>query len=388
MRLPANVLPIYLTTFVDMLGYTLLIPLLPVIGRRYGAHDWQVGMLLSIPALCATIAAPLWGKTSDRAGRKTIIIVAQIFTLAGYVTLALAHDMLWIYISRIISGVGAGSLGAAESYIADVTREDQRERAYALYGAVFGASFIIGPVAAGMLERYGFQLPFWVAAFLEIVNIVLALRLLPSLSSTREERSFLQALRSAWKPGVRLVLTRQFLFVFAVVYLLADFALYLARSLHQNVSDAGWLLASAGVIGGGVILFGVTPLTKRFGEVRVGQAGFGLLFASYALIYFVTSLSWFFPVIILWASGAAMVEPTLMTILSKRAPKRDRGAVMGVSDGFNSVALILAPAIGTAINGEQPRLIGVLPALAVACAFALGRSSSQGAQSPERESAA
>lgn len=373
-KLPKDVLPIFLTTFVDMLGYTLLIPLLPGIAKHYGAHDWEVGMLLSIPAACATVAAPIWGKTSDKSGRKPIILLAQAFTLAGYIILAIAHSLFWIFISRIISGIGAGSLGAAESYIADVTDEKQRERAYAYYGAVFGSAFIVGPVAAGFLQHYGLQFPFFVAAGLEILNIGLTFWLLPwRTRKQRQETSFKSSIEAAWRRPVRLVLIRQFLFIFAVVYLLADFALYLDHALHETVQRASWLLAGAGVIGGITMLAVVTPLSKKIGDRLVGQIGFLLLFAAYALIYFVQSLTWFFPVLILWAAGAAMAEPTLMTLLAKRAPKEERGAVMGMSDSVNSVALILAPAIGTAIVGESARLIGVLPALAVAGAFALGR---------------
>lgn len=372
--LPKDVFPIYLTTFMDMLGYTLLIPLLPAMAKHYGAHDWMVGMLLSIPAFCATLAAPAWGKLSDRAGRKYIILIAQAFTLAGYTILALSHSLFWIYISRLISGTGAGSLGAAESYIADVTDKKQRDRAYALYGAVFGSAFIVGPVAAGFLQRYGLQFPFFIAAGLEVINIGVTFWLLPwRTREKREETSIRESLQAAWKPGVRMVLLRQFLFVFAVVYLLADFALYLDHAIHETVQRASWLLAGAGVIGGATIVIAVTPLTKRFGDRAVGQIGFMLLFASYALIYFVQSLAWFFPVLVLWAAGAAMAEPTLMAMLAKRAPERERGAIMGVSDSVNSVALILAPAIGTAIVGERARLIGVLPAIAVAAAWLLGR---------------
>ena len=372
--LPKDVFPIYLTTFMDMLGYTLLIPLLPAMAKHYGAHDWMVGMLLSIPAFCATVAAPAWGKLSDRAGRKYIILIAQAFTLAGYTILALSHSLFWIYISRLISGTGAGSLGAAESYIADVTDKKQRDRAYALYGAVFGSAFIVGPVAAGFLQRYGLQFPFFIAAALEVVNIVVTFRLLPwRTREKREETSIRESFEAAWKPGVRMVLLRQFLFVFAVVYLLADFALYLDHAIHETVQHASWLLAGAGVIGGATIVIAVTPLTKRFGDRVVGQIGFVLLFASYSLIYFVQSLAWFFPVLVLWAAGAAMAEPTLMAMLAKRAPEKERGAIMGVSDSVNSVALILAPAIGTAIVGERARLIGVLPAIAVAAAWLLGR---------------
>lgn len=372
--LPKDVFPIYLTTFIDMLGYTLLIPLLPAMAKHYGAHDWMVGMLLSIPAFCATIAAPVWGKFSDRAGRKYIILIAQVFTLAGYTMLALSHSLFWIYISRLISGTGAGSLGAAESYIADVTEQKQRDRAFALYGAVFGSAFIIGPVAAGFLHRYGLQFPFVVAAGLEVANIGVTFWLLPWRTREQQERTSLKkSLETAWKPGVRLVLLRQFLFVFAVVYLLADFALYLDDAIHASVQRASWLLAGAGIVGGATLLIAVTPLTKRFGDRIVGQIGFILLFASYSLIYFVRSLPWFFPVLVLWSAGAAMAEPTLMSMLAKRAPESERGAIMGVSDSANSIALILAPAIGTAIVGVQPRLIGILPAIAVAAAWMLGR---------------
>lgn len=374
LQLPKAVLPIYLTSFVDMLGYTLLIPLLPALAHKYGALDWMVGMLLSIPAFCAMIAAPVWGKASDYTGRKFIIVIAQGLTLAGYTILALSHSLFWIYVSRLISGVGAGSIGAAESYIADVTNEEQRNRAYAVYGAVFGSAFIIGPVAAGFLQRYGLQFPFFVAAGLEAINIVMTVRLLPSRTRAKRERTSVKdSLRVAWRPHIRVVLFRQFLFIFAVVYLLADFALYLDHALHETIQRSSWLLAGAGVIGGLTMVLVVTPLTKRMGNLFVGQVGFMLLFASYGLIYFVQNLAWFFPVLILWAAGAAMVQPTLITILSERAPRAERGAIMGVSDSVNSLALVVAPAIGTAIVGESARLIGILPALAVAGAFSLGR---------------
>jgi MFS family permease len=372
--LPKSVFPIYLTTFVDMLGYTLLIPLLPALAKKYGAQDWMIGMLLSIPAFCAMLAAPVWGKASDFTGRKFILVIAQGMTLAGYVILALSGSLFWIYMSRLISGLGAGSVGTAESYIADVTSERHRNRAYAVYGAVFGSAFIIGPVAAGFLERYGLQFPFVVAAGLEAINIVLTLWLLPGRTRAKRERtSIKQSLGVALRPQIRRVLLRQFLFIFAVVYLLADFGLYLDHVLHESIQRSSWFLAGAGAIGGITMLAVVTPLTKRIGNLWVSEIGFALLFAAYVLIYFVRNITWFFPVLVLWAIGAAMVEPTLITVLSERAPEKERGAIMGVSDSVNNIALIFAPAIGTAIIGERPRLIGVLPSVAVAIAYVLGR---------------
>ncbi|MBV8172814.1 MAG: MFS transporter [Candidatus Eremiobacteraeota bacterium] len=374
-QLPRSVLPIYLTTFVDMLGYTLLIPLLPAIAKVYGAHDWLVGMLLSIPAAFATAAAPVWGKLSDRMGRKTVLLTAQAFTLTGYLVLASARSLSGIFISRLVTGIGAGSIGTAQSYIADVTEPHERNRAYAIFGAVFGASFIIGPVAAGLLQHAGLQFPFYVAAALEALNIGLTIWLLPRFTRTqRRTTSIEHSINAALQPQIRRVLVRQFLFVFAVVYLLADFALFLDHQLHLQLATVSWLLASAGIVGAIAMIFGVTPLTRRFGDRWVAQLGLLLLFIAYCLIYFVRDVWWFAAVLLLWASGAALVEPTLMALLSRRAPESERGAVMGVSDAVASAALILAPAVGTAIVGANARLIGALPAIAVAAAWFTGRA--------------
>jgi DHA1 family tetracycline resistance protein-like MFS transporter len=290
------------------------------------------------------------------------------------VLLALAGSFFWILISRIISGIGAGSVGTAQSYVADVTRKSQREQAYAIYGAVFGAAFIVGPAMAGFLQRRGLQFPFFFAVLLELLDIGLTLWLLPNQSRMRHrETTIRESALAAWRPLIRRVLVRQFLFVFAVVYLLADFALYLHHWLRLDTADVSWLLAITGVIGGVTMVLGVAPATRRFGDRQVAQFGLTLLFIAYVLIYFVRNLMWFFPVLVLWAIGATMVEPTLMAMLSRRAPSEERGAIMGVSDGVNSAALILAPAIGTAIVGYDARLIGMLPALAVAMAWVIGR---------------
>jgi DHA1 family tetracycline resistance protein-like MFS transporter len=143
--------------------------------------------------------------------------------------------------------------------------------------------------------------------------------------------------------------------------------------LHYDIARVAWLLAAAGIVGGIVQAIAVAPLAKRIGDRAVGQIGFVFGFGAYALIYWVTSLEWFLPVLILWAIGAALVEPTLMALLAQRAPKDERGAIMGVSDAANSIALIIAPAIGTAIVGENARLIGILPALAMVAAYITGR---------------
>jgi MFS family permease len=372
-RLPRALLPVYGTTLVETLGYTLMIPLLPEIVRQYRASDVMVGALLSVPALCSMVAAPVWGKLSDRLGRKTIILIAQFLTLAGYLMQATAPSLLWIFISRIISGCGGGALGAVQSYIADVTREDQRHLAYSLYGAVFGMAFIVGPVTSGFLIHGGLAVPFFVAAGIELITILITVLLLPSHMQRTSHTSVKASLRAANVPGVRLVLIRHFLAIFAIVCFLANFALYLNHVLGSPVSEVGWLLAGAGVVGGAALIFVVSPLAARLGDRRVAQIGLLASFLAYGLLSFVTDLWIFGIVLIVWAVGSAMVEPTLTALLSVRATTSERGAIMGVSDSINGLAMILGPATGSAIIGANPRYLGVLPAFAALLAFGLGR---------------
>lgn len=374
-RLPRALLPIYGTTLVNTLGYTMMIPLLPAVISEYHASDVMVGTLLSVPALCSMVAAPVWGKFSDRIGRKPIIIAAQVLTLAGYLAQAMSHSLFWIFVARIASGCGGGSLGAVQSYIADVTAEEQRDLAYSLYGAVFGMAFIVGPVTAGFLMKHGLALPFFVAAALAGFNIIFTQTLLPSRlkGKRRSGTSIAESLKAANVPGVRRVLIRQFLAIFAIVFFLANFALYLHGVLHSAVAQIGWLLSVAGGVGGAALILVVSPLAARIGDRRVAQIGLLLSFVAYGMLWFVNALVTFFIVLILWAVGSSMVEPTLTALLSIRVKKSERGAIMGVSDSINSLAMILGPATGSAIVGYNARLLGVLPAAAALAAFIMGR---------------
>lgn len=372
MRLPRALIPIYGTTLADTLGYTLMIPLLPTIVKEYHASYAVAGAMLSVPALCSTVAAPVWGKVSDRIGRKPVIIVSQFFSLAGYLLVALAHGLWLVLAARIISGFGGGSLGAVESYVADVTSNEQREFAYAIYGAVFGLAFVIGPAASGALLRHGLVLPFLLATAIEAANIIFTWLFVPMQKRARSATSIRETLRAAMAVGVRRVLLRQFLFILAVVMFLGNFSLFVDRMMHISVAQAAYLLAIAGVVGGIVLLVFVTPLDKRIGDLWTSQIGLLAGIAAYALFIVSTNTPVFIAATIVWSVGAAAAEPSLTTLLTKRAKRADRGAIMGLSDSVNSAAMIVGPATGAAIIGLDAHLLPVLPALALAAAFALG----------------
>lgn len=346
-----------------------------MVAERYGASYLTVSALLSVPALCSAIAAPVWGKMSDRLGRKTILLASQCLSLAGYLLLAFSHSLLWMFIARIISGAGAGNVAAAQSYLADVTPPNRRDQAFALFGAVFGVGFIGGPIAAGMLLHHGLVMPFLVAAGLEVVNLILTLTFIPALSpAAGAGTSLASALAVSGRRDIRRLLAREFLFIFSVVFFLASMSLYLQRTIHYDAARTSMLLALAGVLGVISLLGLVAPLSRRVGDRVVAQVGLMALTIAYAAVAFVRSAGVFAAILGVWAIGAAMVQPTLMARLSRRTPRRERGAVMGIADALMSVAMIAAPLAGSSVVAARSELFGVVPACSALLALWIGRA--------------
>ncbi|HEV3088514.1 MAG TPA: MFS transporter [Candidatus Elarobacter sp.] len=370
----AALIPIYGVTLIDVLGTMIMVPLLPYLAQRYGANGLTVGTVLTTSAVAGVIAAPLWGSVSDKLGRKRIVLIAQCVSLAGYIMLALADSMTMIFVARAIAGFGAGGIGVTQSYIADVTDEQDRDRAYAMFGAVFGIGIVLGPVLGGSLIRYGFAVPFAVAALIEAITIVLTLRFLPNVSPRDAKKASLREAASivARDPGVRSLVIRHLLFIFAVTYFFTVFSLFLKRELAIGPAVSSGLLAGAGFVGGISLLVLVGPLAKRFGDAVVAQGGFVLLVLAYTALAFVHQLWAFGAALGVWAIGAASVEPTLTALLSKRAPANERGAIMGFNDASSNLALIVAPVLGGATIDVSPHLVGIIPALAAALAFGIG----------------
>ncbi|HZO92386.1 MAG TPA: MFS transporter [Candidatus Baltobacteraceae bacterium] len=374
-KMVGALIPIYGITLIDCFGYMIMVPLLPYLAQKFGASGVEVGALLATMAIASTVAAPFWGAISDRVGRKPIVLVSQVISLIGYLALAWAPTLPMLFVSRGVAGIGGGNLGVTQSYIADVTKPEYRDRAYAVFGAMFGTGIVLGPVTGGFLVRFGYWVPFVVAAIIEVLNIGLTIRFLPKTKRKRDEGRFNLAQAAkvvVSQPGIRSLILRHFLFIFAVTYFFSVFALYVKRALDFGPQEASWLMAGTGVVGGVMLVIAVGPLAKRIGDAAVAQIGLALNAIAYGALGFAHNLWFFVAVLVVWGIGAACIEPTIAALLSKGSPADKRGATLGFNDSMSNLALMSAPALGGWVIDRNVGLIGVIPGAAIAIAFALG----------------
>src|SRR5476651_1132292 len=175
-----KLLPILGITFIDILGFSILIPLMPYFVKHFGAPDIVVGGLFATFALCQFVGGPFWGNVSDRIGRKAVLIVSQIGATIGWTMLAFAPNIGIVFVARIIEGFSGGNISVTQAYVSDLVEPAKRGRAFSYIGAAFSAGLVFGPLAGGYLVgKYGFSMPFLLAAGLQVVTLIVTIFVLP-----------------------------------------------------------------------------------------------------------------------------------------------------------------------------------------------------------------
>jgi MFS transporter, DHA1 family, tetracycline resistance protein len=364
-------LPIFLIVTVDILGLTLILPILPFYAEHYGASPQTVGYLVTIYALCQLLSGPLLGRLSDRTGRKPMLLVSQLGTCLGFILLARSHALWMIFLSRFIDGITAGNLPIAQAYISDVTEPQNRARAFGVIGIAFGVSFFLGPAVSGYLSQYGFATPAWAAAGLSLTSMLCTYFLLPSARphppADSDGIDAVEAgspfnLRLYWKyfrdPALGHLLLQFLFFGLAFADFMSGFALFAERrfTAHGHAFGAreiGYYYTYLGflaIISQGYLL---PRLVKRFGETRLVVSGFcaqAIGYGSMALVYHVPALM---GVAIINSFGSGILRPALTSLISQRASRRDQGAVMGISQSLVSIGQILSPILAGFLIGRH-----------------------------------
>ncbi|NKB44397.1 MAG: MFS transporter [Alphaproteobacteria bacterium] len=348
---------LFLIVFVDLVGFGIMVPLLPFYVERVGAGPEIITITLGLYSLFQFVAAPIWGKLSDRYGRKPILAWALSGFVVSYLILGFADSLAMVVASRVFGGLMAGNISAAFAYVADITTPETRAKGMGMVGAAFGLGFIFGPVIGGVLagsdiETANFLLPALVAASLTTVALLGVIFVLPE-SLSQEVRDQIRdrpkilvrlKIKAAFnRRALTLIVLIGFGITMAWALLETTLALWANSILDLGPRDIGLLLTYVGIIG--VIIQGgmIGPLTKRFGEqVLVGTAvcflfgGYGFLAAAQDWTFLIVAMTFL-------AIGNALANPSLSSLVSKEADETERGSVLGVYQGASSLARVAGP---------------------------------------------
>jgi MFS family permease len=372
-------LPIFLIVLADILGLTILIPLLPFYAEKLGASPTAVGLLVSTYAFCQLLSGPFLGRWSDRTGRKPLLIVSQLGTFASRLLLAGAGALWVVYLARIIDGLTAGNLVLAQAYISDVTEPENRTRSFALIGISFGIGFLLGPAISGALSGFGLAVPILVSAGLSAVSILATVFLLPSTRPVADEGAPGPAGRRlplfAWReyvryfarPGLSRLLLEFFCFVMAFAAFTGGLALFLERRLTWKghpfgAREVGFVFAYAGFLGILVQSF-LGKLVRRVGEPWLVAAGFASMAVGYGLLAGVYMLPLLLVAGLFSSFGAGVLRPALTSLITQAVSRKEQGVVLGLNTSLQSVAQIIGPAIAGLLIDH-----GLLGAWAFFCA--------------------
>lgn len=351
-------IPIFLVVVVDVLGMTIILPLLPFYAEHLGASPSQVGLLISVYAFCQLFSGPMIGRMSDHTGRKPLLIVSQIGTLIGFGILAWANVLWLVFLSRIIDGITAGNLSLAQAYIADVTKPEERAKSFALIGIAFGLGFLIGPAVSGFLAQFGYVYPIYVAMALSATSIATTALLLPAgrpqIEGSESSRRRLSVLQ--WgayvdffrRPRLATLLWQFWVYMFAFSTFMSGFPLFAERRFTAggqpfDAKHVGYIYAYVGVIS--ILLQGglIGRLVHALGERRLARAGFVFSVVGFA------ALGWTFhiPTLLLVAAitslGTGVLRPVITSLITQETDKGEQGSVLGLTQSLQSVAAIIAP---------------------------------------------
>jgi multidrug resistance protein len=374
------------TVFVDMIGFAMVLPLLPFYLKRLDTPDWMVGVVISAFAFAQLASAPLWGRLSDRYGRRPMIIAGLLLSAVAYVIFGLAHALWLFFMSRLVQGAGSGTTGVVQAYVSDSIAPEERAKALGWVTAATSAGVMIGPLIGSFAFRFGRSSPGYVAAALCVLNVLSALRWLPesrrrdaaSAKSDDENRpSLLSAIVQVAGEPTSPVGSLIWVYAIGMMAFMAMngvLGLYLRQEFAVTEETIGWFYAYVGGISVVMRALLLGPAVRRLGEVGVMRLGAGCLAVGMlaiplpalirpaATVHLLSVLPEvplrlvaLAVIVLLVPVGTALLFPSTTALVSRKASRNEIGTVMGVQQAFGGVSRLLGPMWSTALFGFDVR---------------------------------
>lgn len=355
-------LPIFLIVLVDVLGFTIVIPLLSLFAEKFGASPFVATTLVSVYAICSLISTPVIGNLSDRYGRRPLLLVSQAGTCIGFIVLGLSTSLWMVFFGRILDGITAGNLSTAQAYISDHTEPQNRAKAFGVIGIAFGIGFMFGPGLGGWLGgAYGMHVPFLVSACLSALSIFCTYTLLPKElppqqgatpapagpGGRRPSAFDFSTYREYFRrPQLGAIYLQFFLFTFAFSAFTSGFALFAEARFHWTARETGYLFTYAGLVG--IIMQGglIGRLVKQLGEIKLALIGFATAVIGYALLGLAESVAMLLVVATVAGFGNGVLRPVLTSRITQAVGRHEQGIALGISGSLSSLAMTMAPPTG------------------------------------------
>ena len=356
---------VVLIVLIDLLGFTVVMPLLAPFAEQYGFREWQIGLLFSAYPLCQLIAGPILGRMSDRYGRRPILIFSQAGTALSFLILGLSRNFTVMLLARMLDGASGGNILVAQAYVADVTTPENRSRGMGLIGMAFGLGFVLGPLLGGVLvslpiaEDWRLRLPFLVAAGFSTLAWILVLSRLPE-SRPEGARNRESARVLSWRglvdtmnlPGIGQLMLLGFLSVLAFAALEGTLSLYLRRRMDWNVRSAAFVFAGLGLLSALVQGGLIRRLVPRFGEPRLIGAGIAIVALGFAGLALASGALELAGAIVLVGVGQGLVGPSVSGLLSRITPASEQGVVFGTLSSAQTLARMISYSTANLLLGR------------------------------------
>ncbi len=365
-----RLLPILGITFIDILGFSILIPLMPFFVTHFGAPTIVVGLLFAVYAGCQLIAGPIWGNVSDRLGRKRVLIISQIGATIGWTMLAFAPNIAVVFIARALEGTSGGNISVTQAYVADLVEPEKRGRAFAYIGAAFSSGLIFGPAIGGTLyAHFGYTAPFLAAAMLQVVTLVVTIVLLPESRSKEQQAepsaSFADIRLSLADKRVAPVLWQKLVYSLGLYGWFSVFTLILAARLHFDATSSSYFFAGFGVVSVVLQLGIVGRITDKLGDRRASNLGFVASTTAFLIAPFITNIPTGIAMLVVFCTGLALNNATLPSLIANASPENQRGTILGVGSSLESLSGVIMPPVSTGVLQEY----GVGPTAFISAGF-------------------
>ena len=346
---------IFLIIFTEILGFSIVLPLIPFIGLSFGLTPIEIGLIASVFSICQLFASPITGKLSDRFGRKPLFILSQLSTFAGFLLLGFATTAILLVVSRLIDGLLGSNMTVSQAYISDITEPRHRTRVYGYSSGVFGAGLIFGPVIGGVLSRISYSIPMFFAASIALVSVVLVVFFLPETLTKKPDMLSLgfndvlpitDTISFAKNPQVRNSLLMFFIYSLGFHLFISNFALMAEIQIHVTADQVGFYMAWIGVIRVIIQTVLIARILRTLGENNALRTGIIAMIVSMVMLALSTEYLIVFVPLIFLAYATGVIRPILTSKLSNSVTQQKTATVLGVNNSLTSIAQIVTPIIG------------------------------------------